>query len=130
MSLGHVRITGLDVPSRSDRELAALRAAQIGFVFPQFFLSEHQSVLDDVADGLLYAGVGPPERRARGLDAFALVGLDARPNAYLAAHVGITTATATVRGYTTAMAWGDDILLVIAIPAIILVNANAPSPRR
>ena len=41
----------------SDRELAALRASRIGFVFQQFFLAEHQKVLDNVADGLLYAGV-------------------------------------------------------------------------
>jgi len=80
-SSGRVRITGLDVPSLSDRELAALRATQIGFVFQQFFLSEHQSVLDNVADGLLYAGIAQTERRARALDALALVGLDGRPQA-------------------------------------------------
>ncbi|HUA94434.1 MAG TPA: ABC transporter ATP-binding protein [Acidimicrobiales bacterium] len=80
-SAGHVRITGLDVAQLSDRELAALRATQIGFVFQQFFLSEHQSVLDNVADGLLYAGVAQTERRARAIDALALVGLDSRPQA-------------------------------------------------
>ena len=41
----------------TDRELSALRAARIGFVFQQFFLAEHQTVLGNVADGLLYAGV-------------------------------------------------------------------------
>ena len=80
-SAGHVRITGVDVAQLSDRELAALRAAQIGFVFQQFFLSEHQTVLDNVADGLLYAGVAQTERRARAIDALALVGLDSRPQA-------------------------------------------------
>jgi putative ABC transport system ATP-binding protein len=81
-STGHVRITGLDVEQLSDRELAALRATRIGFVFQQFFLSEHQSVLDNVADGLLYAGVPQDERRARALDALGVVGLDERPNAH------------------------------------------------
>ncbi len=47
---------------------------------------------------------------------------------YLAAHIGMAIVTATVRGYTTAMAWGAGILLVTAIPAIALINAKAPSP--
>jgi putative ABC transport system ATP-binding protein len=80
-SAGRVRITGLDVERLADRELAALRATRIGFVFQQFFLAEHQTVLDNVADGLLYAGVPQAERRTRALDASALVGLASRPYA-------------------------------------------------
>ena len=80
-SSGTVRITGLDVSKLGDRELAALRATQIGFVFQQFFLSEHQSLLDNVADGLLYAGIGVKERRQQALDALTLVGLEQRAKA-------------------------------------------------
>ena len=40
-SSGAVRITGLDVAGSRDRELSALRATRIGFVFQQFFLAEH-----------------------------------------------------------------------------------------
>jgi putative ABC transport system ATP-binding protein len=80
-SSGRVRITGLDVERLSDRDVAALRATRIGFVFQQFFLAEHQSVVDNVADGLLYAGVPPAERRARALDALAVVGLEGRSSA-------------------------------------------------
>ena len=76
---GAVRLTGLDVANMADRELAALRATRIGFVFQQFFLAEHQSVLDNVADGLLYAGVGLAERRRQALHALDLVGVAGRP---------------------------------------------------
>jgi putative ABC transport system ATP-binding protein len=72
---GTVRVTGLDVARMRDRELAALRASRIGFVFQQFFLAEHQSVLGNVADGLLYAGVRRGERRRMALQALNRVGL-------------------------------------------------------
>jgi putative ABC transport system ATP-binding protein len=37
---GTVRVAGLDVTGLSDREVSALRATSIGFVFQQFFLAE------------------------------------------------------------------------------------------
>jgi len=72
---GTVRITGLDVATLGDRALAGLRASQIGFVFQQFFLAEHTSVLDNVADGLLYAGVALGARRDAATVALGQVGL-------------------------------------------------------
>src|SRR5262249_61164770 len=80
-SSGTVRVTGLDVAALSDRDLAGMRATRIGFVFQQYFLAEHQTALDNVADGLLYAGTGLAERRRRAMDALRLVGLANRPTA-------------------------------------------------
>jgi putative ABC transport system ATP-binding protein len=72
---GAVRIDGQDVSTLADRELSALRAHRIGFVFQQFFLAPGVSALDNVADGLLYTGQPLAERRRQAQKVLDQVGL-------------------------------------------------------
>ena len=75
---GVVRIAGHDIATMSDRDLSALRAWRIGFVFQSFFLLGGETSLDNVADGLLYRGERPGERRRAAAEALDRVGLGHR----------------------------------------------------
>ena len=75
---GTVRIDGHDVATLTDRQLSALRARRIGFVFQQFHLAPGRDAITNVADGLLYTGVARKEREGRAEAALVRVGLGDR----------------------------------------------------
>jgi putative ABC transport system permease protein len=79
-SSGTVRIGGVEAARLSDGDVSLLRAREIGFVFQQFFLAEHATARENVADGLLYAGVSATERYRRADEALERVGLSDRAN--------------------------------------------------
>ena len=77
-SAGLVEVAGRDVAAASDRELAGLRAHEIGFVFQGFHLQDTMTAVENVATGMLYTGAPARERRAAARTALERVGLGQR----------------------------------------------------
>jgi putative ABC transport system ATP-binding protein len=77
---GRVLVDGVDTTGLDDRAVSALRGRKIGFVFQRFFLLPGTRAVDNVANGLLYLGTPPAERRAAAMTALVRVGLGHRTN--------------------------------------------------
>ena len=69
---------GQDMAQCSDNQLSTIRNQKIGFVFQNFNLLPRQSVRENVALPLLYAGVRKKERLERAKEMLARVGLEER----------------------------------------------------
>jgi putative ABC transport system ATP-binding protein len=72
---GQVVIDGQDLGQADDRELAAYRNRQIGFVFQTFNLQPTYSALENVALPLVFMKLPPKERSASAQEALEAVGL-------------------------------------------------------
>ena len=75
---GTLKLDGIDTRTLNSDELAKIRNRKIGFVFQQFNLLARTSALDNVAVPLIYAGVGPAERRERARARLEAMGLGHR----------------------------------------------------
>ncbi len=72
---GHYWLSGRDIASLTDDELARERNRNIGFVFQGFNLLKRMTALDNVATPLLYAGVSRTNSRKRALELLHQTGL-------------------------------------------------------
>ncbi len=75
---GTYNLSGRDVGTLADNELADLRNLEIGFVFQSFHLLPRASALENVELPLIYRGVPAKERREQARRALAQVQLEDR----------------------------------------------------
>ncbi|MDL2221336.1 ABC transporter ATP-binding protein [Parabacteroides sp. OttesenSCG-928-N08] len=75
---GTVEINGFNVIGMNDKQLAAFRNQQLGFVFQSFHLINSLNVLDNVELPLLYRKVSASERRRAAKEVLERVGLSHR----------------------------------------------------
>jgi putative ABC transport system ATP-binding protein len=75
---GTYLLDGVPVSQMSKNELADIRNQKIGFIFQGFNLLARMSALENVMLPMVYAGIPADERRARAMQALAMVGLGGR----------------------------------------------------
>ena len=75
---GHVLWRGDDIAHLPDGERARFRASQIGFVFQDAALDPARTVLDNVTEGAIYAGVSRRPARRRAAELLADFGVELR----------------------------------------------------
>jgi putative ABC transport system ATP-binding protein len=75
---GNYTLDGEEVAGLDDEQLASVRNRKIGFVFQNFYLMPRMTALDNVAQPLIYRGIGPAKRREHARLALQRVGLGDR----------------------------------------------------
>ena len=75
---GEISVNGINAERLRPKQLNILRNKTYGFVFQQFFMNAHNSVLENVELPLKIAGVGVRERRKLALKALEIVDLTAK----------------------------------------------------
>jgi putative ABC transport system ATP-binding protein len=83
-SSGDYRLDGRSVGELKEADLTRIRNLKIGFVFQSFYLMPRLTALNNVAQPLIYRGLGPRQRRGEAAAALERVGLQShmhhRPN--------------------------------------------------
>jgi putative ABC transport system ATP-binding protein len=77
-SAGEVWVNGLELGRSSDKQLVVYRRDTLGFIFQSFNLLPIKSAWENVAVPLMLASVPLAQRKARGLEILAQLGLAAR----------------------------------------------------
>ena len=77
-TFGSVLIDGIDTGGLSDGNLSGIRSRNIGFIFQDFFLLAGFTAIQNVENGLLYAGVSASERTEKAREMLEHVGLSHR----------------------------------------------------
>jgi putative ABC transport system ATP-binding protein len=77
---GEIWVDGVETEKLTDNQLAKLRNQKIGFVFQQFNLLRRTPAWKNVELPLIYANLGPKERRERAVKELEAVGLETRLN--------------------------------------------------
>lgn len=75
---GAYAFNGEPVYAKTDRELAAYRSGNIGFIFQNFNLIGRMDALQNVAMPMMYAGVDKKERDARAEELLGMMGMGDR----------------------------------------------------
>lgn len=73
---GHIYIDGEDIAHVQEKRMREIRLRKISMVFQNFGLFHHKTVLENVEYGLKVRGIEPVERRQKGRETLATVGLE------------------------------------------------------